>query len=157
MQSKRSIPSLIVFCLTIFCFTMPFITISTVGCASIGSVTLTGQQLAQGTHIFGKDIPSLPMAQAGAICAIVGILLSLFGRQVEKYLAIIAASGFTCLILLRATVESNVRKESMGLVNVKFELGYYLATLVLLAGAIVNSVAATRTAVIGAKIPVQVD
>jgi hypothetical protein len=80
------------------------------------------------------------------------VLLSLFRPQAEKYLAVIGAIGFTSLVLIRATIESDVRKEA---ISVKFEQGYYLATILLLASTVMNAIIAARTHTDAPDIPVQ--
>jgi len=141
MPAGKSVASILIFVGSLLCFFLPFATVS---CSGEKLITLTGQQMATGTTI---EAPSLagesdkrktdpnPFAAVGMLCAVAGIGLSLLGRRLAAVPAAAGAAGAVSLFLMRATMDSEIQRQSVGMViSVSYEYGFAVALLLLLAG-----------------------
>lgn len=138
------------FALTCFCFLLPFLTIS---CGGL-SMTLSGVQTITGasTEELGEQAQSAASRVEGSLatgfaacCAVFGLLLTLREphRTQHKVAATAAALGALSLVLFQASAEIAATTQGMGLIRLKFGVGYWLSLLGLV-GAGVALIAALR-------------
>jgi hypothetical protein len=142
MPTGRSIASILIFVGSLLCFFLPFATVS---CSNEKLITLTGQQMATGTTIQSpamlgesqkRKTDANPFALTAMICAAAGIGLTLLGRRMAAAPAAAGAVGAVSLFLMRATMDSEIQRQSLGMViSVSYEYGYIVALVLLIAGA----------------------
>jgi hypothetical protein len=144
MADRKSIASVLLFVGSTLCFFLPFVTVS---CGEVKVFTLTGQQLATGATIpqpqsFGSSrtqkIDADPFAAVAGLCAIAGIALSLLGRKMAVGAAASGGLGTLSLLILHLRFGGQLQKQSQGVAQASFEVGYTLALLLLIAGAAWN-------------------
>jgi hypothetical protein len=144
MADRKSIASVLLFAGSTLCFFLPFATVS---CGGVKVFTLTGQQLATGTTItqpqsFGapqaQKIDADPFAAIAGLCAVAGIALSLLGRKLVVGAAASGGLGALSLLILHSRFGGQLQKQSQGVAQASFEVGYTLALLLLIAGAAWN-------------------
>jgi len=135
VKIHRVSPSIFAFAL--FCFLLPFVTLSCPG----GQFTFSGTQLALGTTLKASDmfgqrgqeekIPPQPLVLLALLCVAAGVgagfLLSAGPNRRVSLLLGALASVF--LLLLRGKLSNDVLKESKGMFEVTFGIGYWLALL----------------------------
>ena len=141
MPTRRSIASIILFVGSLLCFFLPFATVS---CGGVKVISLTGQQMATGTTIqtpeaFGsgqkKKTDPNPFAAVALLCAAAGIGLTFLGRKLAIAPAIAGGAGAVSLFMVKATMDSEIQRQGMGVIQVAFENGYWLALALLAAAA----------------------
>lgn len=144
MADRKSIASALLFAGSTLCFFLPFVTVS---CGGVKVFTLTGQQLATGATItqaqsFGapqtQKIDADPFTAVAGLCAIAGIALSLLGRKMVVGAAASGGLGALSLLILHLRFGGQLQKQSQGVAQASFEVGYTLAVLLLIAGAAWN-------------------
>ena len=125
-----------------FCFLLPFVTFSCPG----AQASYSGVQVMLGTTIeeptlFGepkkKRLDGEPLAQLAFLCALGGLVLAFLRAMKEGATGTLVASGAgTALLLaLKSKIEGDVLSEGEGMIQVSFELGFWLALLAFLAAA----------------------
>lgn len=118
---------------TLAVFLLPFTILSCPG----EEFTFSGVQLAMGTTIqepqmlgppTDKAIDAEPFALAALVCALVGIGAALVaGRPGRVAGGAVGVVGVVLLLLLRSKISGEVAAEAMGLVQVRYGVGYWLA------------------------------
>jgi len=132
--------------LCVLCFLLPFVQVS---CNNQKLATLTGVELASGRYNiqgstdlnFGQST-SAPQTQSGSIewtvlialvCALAAGVFAFLGNRGASLISILlGAVGTVSLLYFRS--KSPDTSQSMGLITVSYEFGYYLALLLLIAG-----------------------
>ncbi len=141
MKSKIS-PA--IFIASILCFLFPFVTVS---CGGQKVTSFSGVQLATGTTVeqpqmFGppqkQKVDPDPTTALAALCAIVGVVLSLAGTRIALAPAISGAVGAVSLLIMKARLDDQVVKQGHGMLQVSYESGFSLALLLFVAGAVWN-------------------
>lgn len=135
MSGRKSFASLLMFVGSLLCFSLPFVTVS---CGD--SVTLTGKDLVGGVVIQHRRIATDPWAAFAATSAIVGIGLSIVGRNMAKGATAAGAVGSASLLLMKSNIETQVRQQSGGMGMVTMETGFFLTMLLLAFAAIWNGI-----------------
>lgn len=140
MADRKTIASVLLFAGSTLCFFLPFAIVS---CGGVQVFSLTGQQLATGATIsqpqaFGpaqkQKVEADPFAALAGLCAIAGVALSLIGRKLAVGAAASGGLGAVSLLVLHSRLEDQITKQSQGVAQVSFEIGYTLALLLLIAG-----------------------
>jgi hypothetical protein len=135
MPARKSVASILIFIGSLMCFSLPFVTVS---CG--GNVTLTGKDLATGTVINQRHTNPDLFAVAAVLCAVAGVGLSMIGRNMAKPALGVGAVGAAALVVMRSNIETQVRQQTGGTGTVTTEMGFNLALLLLVAGAIWNGI-----------------
>ena len=144
MPNRKTIASVLIFAGSALCFFLPFVTVS---CSGMKVATFTGQQLATGIHStqaqpFGsirtENYNGNPFAGLAFLCAIAGVGLSLAGRRLAAGAAASGGVGAIALFVMKSRLDEQLQTQSMGLAQVSYELGFMLATSLLIAGAAWN-------------------
>lgn len=147
MRSNTKKLSPILFAAVIACFFLPFMELS---CEGEKIVTLTGVQMVTGTEVKqrgsssdrqqSKPIKPSPLAGLAIIAALAGLGLSFVAGRAGALLPCIGGiAGFVCLLLLRQQFESEAMREGQGMITVHFLVGYWAATLLLVATVLLNA------------------
>ena len=134
------------FVLTLVCFFLPFVTFS---CQGQQIASFSGIQLATGTTIeqpqmFGppksQKVDAEPLAILALLSVLAGAGLSfLKGKKGTVGPAALAALGIILLAALKSKVDGDALRQGGGVVQVNYEVGFYL-TIVFLLAAIAASV-----------------
>jgi len=142
MGSNRRRVSPAVFFLAMVCFFLPFVTLS---CAGERIESFTGFQLVAGTELkqpgfFGQvetqKVSPEPLAFLAFLCIVAGLGSSFFsGRKPTGAAAIGGGLGFLLLLALRFKLDGDVARQGQGMIQVSYELGFYLATILFLLAA----------------------
>jgi hypothetical protein len=139
MGSGKSTASILLFAGSVLCFFLPFVTVS---CGGQKLITLSGQQLATGSTIqepmaFGpakaQKTGVNPFASIAAICAIVGVGLSLAGTRHATATAVSGAVGTVSLGIMGARMGDQVQHATQGIGQANLEIGFTLTFLLLVA------------------------
>lgn len=142
MHENSSVASILIFAGSLLSFFLPFATVS---CGSVNLVTLTGIQLATGEVVKGPDssqdrrVDPDPLTDLALVCAIAGLVTTLVGRHMAGVSASCGGIGLASLLISKVRMDEQVQQQGMGLIKINSELGFTLAVLLLLAGAIWNS------------------
>jgi hypothetical protein len=145
MQDGAKKVSLALFVLALVCFLLPFATFS---CGGQKVMSMTGMQMAIGTSIqepqmFGppktRRLNPEPLAMLALISVVAGIGLS-FLKGKRGILGAAGAGGFGAILLLalKSKIESDVTRQSGGVIQTEWETGFYF-TLLLFLGAVAVS------------------
>jgi len=144
-MGSRSKVSSAIFIAAVLSFLLPFVSVS---CGGQKIVTFSGAQLATGTSVdqpgmFGaqqkKNVDPEPLVSLAAVCAIVGLVMSLVGgAKAALGPAISGGVGALLLLLLQAKMGDQIAKQGQGMLQVSYEAGYTLTLLLLITGAAVN-------------------
>ena len=143
-QVKRFSPA--IFGVVLICFFLPFISVS---CGAQKVVTLSGVQLVTGTTIEQPDLfgegqqaetmDGEPLAILAFLSAVAGLGLSfLKGRKVAIAPAVSGAAGSVLLLLLKSRIDNEVLSQGGGMIQVEYEIGFWLTILVFLSAAGLN-------------------
>ncbi len=143
----------------LFCFVLPFITVSCPG----ASYTMSGAQLVTGTTLstptaFGppkqQTVEGEPLAALAALCALAGLVLGLLpGARFRVPGAVLAGLGAVLLLALRSKLVADAAREGQGMLQLSFDLGFWLALLGFVAAAVLTW--RTRGSETGALAPPQ--
>ncbi len=139
--------SRVIFGIAFFCFFLPFLNVS---CGGQKVATFTGIQLVTGTTIeqpsilgerkTAQRVSAEPLAIFGFLCAIVGFSVSfLKGRKSPVALAITGAAGSILLLLLKAKIDNDVLREGRGILQLSYDMGFWLAFFLFLSVAALNA------------------
>jgi len=137
-----------IFGLILVCFFLPFVNLS---CQGQRLMTLSGIQLVTGTTIeqpvlFGQRSPvqrvsGEPLAILAFLCAIAGLGLSL--RAMYKSFTfgptIAGIAGAVLLLLLRSKLDSDALKQTSGMLQVDYIVGFWITFVMFSAAAVANS------------------
>jgi hypothetical protein len=144
MENRKSIASILLFVGSALCFFLPFVTVS---CGGVKVFTLSGQQLATGASIqipqaFGppkaqRTDPN-PLASVTALCALLGVALSLAGRKLAVGGVVTGAVGAVSLGVMGARMQGDIQRATEGLGQASLEPGFSLTVFLLLAAAAWN-------------------
>ena len=129
-----------VFVLALICFFLPFVTFS---CQGTRIASFSGVQMITGTTIpqpqmFGppKDekVSPEPFAIMTFACVVIGLALS-FLRSKQGIVGSAALAGLTVIFLmaLKSKIDSEALRQVGGIIQVKYEAGFYLVILSMLA------------------------
>ena len=144
MDKRKSAASILLFAGSILCFFLPFVTVS---CGGVKVITLSGQQMATGTSIqvpqpFGppksQEIAPDPFAAVAALCAIVGVGLSLAGTRLAVPRAIAGGVGSASLGIMASRMESQIQSATQGMGSAHLEVGFSMTIAFLIAGTALN-------------------
>jgi hypothetical protein len=139
MGNRKSIASILLFAGSLLCFFLPFVTVS---CGGQKIFTLSGLQMATGTEVqepqpFGtpksQKIDPHPFATVAALCALAGVALSLTGTRLAAAAAVSGAAGAVSLGVMASQMETEIQNATKGLGQVNVEVGFSLATTLLVA------------------------
>jgi hypothetical protein len=126
-----------------------FLSFGSISCQGHKVVSLSGVQLALGTTIeqpgmFGRTekqkVDPEPLALLVLLSAAAGFGVS-FARGRGSAIADLAAglAGLLLLLLLKSKLEGQLQQKSGGMVQIDWELGFYLAGLLFLAASALNA------------------
>lgn len=119
-----------IFGIVIICFFLPFINIS---CSGQKIATLSGIQLVSGTTMEGRKINPEPWAVVAFISSIAGLGLSFMKSRKSSILAAVSgAIGVISLLLLKAKIDNDMLKKGKGVIQVEYDLGFWLTFLLFL-------------------------
>jgi hypothetical protein len=133
-----------IFILSILCFFFPFVTVS---CGGHKIASATGVQLATGTTLelpqtFGpsreQKVGQEPLSALAAICAVIGLGVSFAGASAAIVPATSGVIGALSLLIMKSRLDNVLAKRGQGVLQVNYETGFYLALLLMIAGAIWN-------------------
>jgi len=137
----------VIFLLALFSFLLPFMRVS---CNNTEVMTFTGLQMVTGTKVEMPDdfgggseeqiVHGEPLAIISFLCVVIGLVIS-FRKSREKFapgLTIDSIIGLVILLLLKAKVTHDIMKEGEGLLEVRYEVGFWLLFLLLVYSAVSN-------------------
>jgi hypothetical protein len=125
-----------IFGLALICFFLPWTTVS---CQQQKAITFTGIQLVTGTtvkqpQLFGvkqsKEVRGESHAVIAMILVVAGFIVSIIPGSVAR-VASALAGGITAILLLmlKAKIDSDILREGGGLIQINYEIGFYLTLL----------------------------
>ncbi|MGC9080734.1 hypothetical protein [Sulfurihydrogenibium sp.] len=136
-----------VFLLTIFCFFLPWVSVS---CQNQKVATFSGTELIVGKTVKVPDnqgnikeerTGSEPLAILALLSALAGLGLSfLKDKRGVIGSGVAGALGIVFLFLLKSKLENDAMNEGSGLLNVHYEIGFYLTMLLFLIAVILSVV-----------------
>jgi len=136
----------------LLCFILPFVTVS---CNQQKVASFTGFQLVFGTTVqqpqmFGppkvQRVDGEPLAILAFICCLVALCLSFTkNRAGEIAAAVLSVISLIALLLLKSKLEDEVRQQAGGLLQVNYELGFWLLILSNVAAAVLHGIAPWRS------------
>jgi hypothetical protein len=141
-QSLKVSPA--IFILSILCFFFPFTTVS---CGGHKIASATGVQLATGTTLelpqaFGpsreQKVAQEPLSAVAALCAVIGLGFSFAGARAAIVPAIGGVVGALSLLIMKSRLDDVVAKRGQGMIQVNYEVGFFLALLLMITGAVWN-------------------
>ena len=145
MKSGSSRLSAAFFFGTLLCFLLPFVTVS---CGGQRVATFTGVQLATGTTVeqpqmFGppktQRVSPDPFAAAAGLLALGATVISAVGiKRAVVVPALCGAGGAASLLLMKLEMDAQINSQSHGVLQPDYEPAFYLALLLLGAGAVWN-------------------
>lgn len=149
-KNRKVSPALFAFALV--CFFMPFVSVS---CDGSRLKSLTGIQLVTGTTVeqpalFGprqtKRVDGDPVAMLAFLCGLVGLGVG-FLKSKTSHVAGVAAGvgGVLLLLLLKNRGDNEIMQEGKGLLEIDWELGFWLVLLLYLGGAILSAYAVAQS------------
>jgi len=133
-----------IFILSILCFFFPFVTIS---CGGHKIASATGVQLATGTTIevpqaFGpsreQKVAQEPLAAVAGLCAVIGFGVSFAGGRAAIVPTISGVLGALSLLIMKSRIDGGIVKHGQGVLQANYEIGFFLALLLMIAGAMWN-------------------
>ena len=140
--SSRVSPA--IFLLSVLCFFFPFVTVS---CGGHKIASATGVQLATGTTLelpqaFGpsreQKVGQEPLSAVAALCAVIGLGVSFAGARAAIVPAISGVVGTLSLLIMKSRLDNVIAKRGQGVLQVNYEIGFFLALLLMIAGALWN-------------------
>jgi hypothetical protein len=155
-QIKKFSPA--AFIIIIFCFFLPFVNLT---CSGQTVMTLTGIQLITGAEykpldqkeMFGEDqsgqqtrqltssqnIDAQPMALFALVAAILALAISFIKKKIPALICmIISVLGAISLLLLKGNLDGDATMQGQGIVQIEYQLGYWLAFLLFIIGAVLQ-------------------
>jgi hypothetical protein len=140
MKNRKMLGSTLVFFGTLLCFFLPFVTVS---CNGKDVFAVTGQQLVTGTSghhasAEGPEKPKIspnPFAAAAVLSAVLGLILSSVGRRMIRSVAMSGAVGTASLAAMKVQLDYQIHKQAMGMAQNNYQVGYFLALLLMFIGA----------------------
>lgn len=143
-MNKKISPA--IFGIALICFFLPWVNVS---CQGQKVMTLSGIELVTGTTVseprmFGPPrtikVPGETLAALALVAVIIGGILSLFKGQIGvKGPAVVGGLGTILLLLLKSKMDDDILKQSQGVLQISYEMGFYL-TLVLFISAVALNV-----------------
>jgi hypothetical protein len=141
-------PSLVLTILALLCFALPFFVVS---CQGQPVDTITGLNLVTGRDVPGAlagapphHLPSNMWAIAAFALGIVGAILLAVNlgdsERAAALAAVIVCAAAICLLLIRFAARDALGHQFI--VDIKVGYGYYLATLFMIAAAVVSAMSA---------------
>jgi len=133
-----------IFILSILCFFFPFVTIS---CGGHKIASATGVQLAIGTTIevpqaFGpsreQKVAQEPLAAVAGLCAVIGFGVSFAGGRAAIVPTISGVLGALSLLIMKSRIDGGIVKHGQGVLQANYEMAFFLALLLMIAGAVWN-------------------
>jgi hypothetical protein len=145
MENNAQKLSPAIFVLALICFFLPFVTFS---CQGQKVTSLSGIQLVTGTTIqqpqmFGpsqsQKMDPQPLALLAFVCGVLGLALS-FAKGRARTVAPAVAGGIAAILLLamKSSIDSDVLSKGSGVIQVNYDVGFYVVVLLLLATAALN-------------------
>jgi hypothetical protein len=140
MESNAQRLSPAIFVLALICFFLPFVTFS---CQGQKVMSFSGIQLVMGTTIqqpqmFGpsqsQKVEPQPLAILAFVCGVLGLALG-FLRGRARMIGPVAAGGIAAILLLamKSSIDSDVLSKGGGVIQVNYDIGFYVVVLLLLA------------------------
>jgi hypothetical protein len=133
-----------IFLLSVLCFFFPFVTVS---CGGHKIASATGVQLATGTTLelpqaFGpsreQKVGQEPLSAVAALCAVIGLGVSFAGARAAIVPAISGVVGALSLLTMKSRIDDGIVKHGQGMLQANYEIGFFLALLLMIAGAVWN-------------------
>jgi hypothetical protein len=133
-----------IFILSILCFFFPFVTVS---CGGHKIASATGVQLATGTTIevpqaFGpsqaQKVAQEPFCAVAGLCAVIGFGVSFAGARAAIIPAISGVVGALSLLIVKSRIDGGMVKHGQGILQANYEIGFFLALLLMIAGVVWN-------------------
>ena len=125
------------FVLSLLCFALPFVQVS---CTGQKIATLTGFQLLTGTTVnatqAGPPARTQPVTAAviAFIVVIAGIILSALGKRIAGIISgICGIVAAVSLMTLASSAAASAPASAMGMLDISYQPGYYLAVVLMLA------------------------
>jgi len=129
----------------LLCFFLPFVTVS---CQRQKVMSFTGVELVMGTTInqpqmFGPSkverVDPEPLAILAFLAGLAGLGLSFLKTQKSAVApAIVAGAGAVCLLLLKSKFDSQILGKSGGMLQVDYDVGFWLVLVLYLAAVAMN-------------------
>lgn len=133
------------FALVLVCFFLPFVSVS---CAGQKIQTFSGIRLVTGTSVkqpgmLGQSQTQKVSPEPSAIVAFLFVLAGIAAGFTKARTADIASAfsatvGVVFLFALQSKLNGEVGREGQGLIQVDYEIGFYLAVIMLLFTAVLN-------------------
>jgi len=133
-----------IFIISILCFFFPFVTVS---CGGHKIASATGVQLATGTTLevpqaFGpsreQKVAQEPLSAVAGLCAVIGFGMSFAGARAAIVPAISGVVGALSLLIMKSRIDGGIVKHGQGVLQANYEIGFFLALLLMIAGAVWN-------------------
>jgi len=158
-QIKKFSPA--AFVIIIFCFFLPFINLT---CSGQTVMTMTGIQLITGAEYKPQGMPdqpemfeedqsgqqtgqltssqnsdAQPMALFAFLAAILALAISFIKKKITALICmIISILGAVFLLLLKGSLDGDATMQGQGIVQIEYQLGYWLAFLLFIIGAVLQ-------------------
>jgi hypothetical protein len=133
------------FVFILLCFIMPFVQVS---CQQQRLMSFTGFQMAFGTEIqepqmFGppltRQVPGDTLVLLSFLAALAGLVCSLVKNRVGSLASIVCGlGGFLFLLIFKVRLDNEILRQSGGMLNVEYSLGFIATCLLFLASAGLN-------------------
>jgi uncharacterized membrane protein YozB (DUF420 family) len=145
-----------VYGLIIFCFLLPFVRLT---CSSQTIMTLTGFELVTGAeveqNIFNpidsdqkeiqdqtlshQDAEAQPMALFALIAAVLSLALGFVkGKKTALAISIVSILGAIFLFLLKMNMESDIKENGQGVIQIEYLFGYWFSLFLFIAGSVIQ-------------------
>ncbi len=156
-QIKKFSPA--VFAIIIFCFFLPFVNLT---CSGQTVMSLTGIQLITGAEYkpqgmlgqqgmfedqsgqsgqlaSNQNVDSQPMALFALVIAVLGLALSFVRKKLMAIVCLVlSVLGAVCLLLLKASLDSDASMQGQGVVQIEYQFGYWFTFLLFIIGAVLQ-------------------
>ncbi|MFN3396681.1 MAG: zinc-ribbon domain-containing protein [Thermodesulfovibrionales bacterium] len=149
MIPKKLSPA--IFGIALICFFLPWINVS---CQGQKVMSFSGIQLVTGTTIeeptmFGpaqkRKVKSEAFALLTFLSAIAGLVLSLMKNKKGTIGTIVSGcAGIVLLLMLESKLDSDIKKETAGMLQLNYDIGFYLTLVLFIAVAGINAYSIMR-------------
>lgn len=149
-MTKKLSPA--IFGIALICFFLPWVNVS---CQGQRVMSFSGIQLVTGTTIeeprmFGgkqkRKIKGEPLAVLTFLSVIAGLALSFLKNRKGTIGAIASGcAGAILLLLLKSKLNSDIQKETAGMLQLNYDVGFYLTLILFIAVAGINAYSIIQT------------
>lgn len=143
MMPKRLSPA--IFGIALICFLLPWVNVS---CQGQKVASFTGIQLVTGTTVeepqmFGpkkeKKVNGEPLAILTFLAVITGLVLGfLKNKKGATISAVVGGIGTIILLLLKSKLDNDVLRETGGMLQLDYGIGFYFTLILFLSAIVVN-------------------